>query len=46
MCNATAHFKNVNNCLNIKIYSYLETFGGKSYNLHLNMIDFLNTSVN
>ncbi len=26
-------FKNVNNCLNTNIYSYLETSGGQSYNL-------------
>ncbi len=26
--------KNVNNCLNMNIYSYLETSGGKSYNLY------------
>ncbi len=25
--------KNVNNCLNTTIYSYLETSGGQSYNL-------------
>jgi hypothetical protein len=25
--------KNVNNCLNTNIYSYLETSGGHSYNL-------------
>jgi hypothetical protein len=27
-------FKNVNNCLNSTIYSYLETSGGQSYNLY------------
>jgi hypothetical protein len=26
--------KNVNNCLNINIYSYLETSGGQSSNLY------------
>jgi hypothetical protein len=26
--------KNVNNCLNINIYSYLEISGGQSYNLY------------
>jgi hypothetical protein len=32
--NGTAHFKkNVNNCLNTNIYSYLETSGGQSSNL-------------
>jgi hypothetical protein len=30
--------KNVNNCLNSKIYFYLETSGGKSYNLYLNVV--------
>jgi hypothetical protein len=27
--------KNVNNCLNTNIYSYLETSGGQSSNLHM-----------
>ncbi len=39
-------FKNVNNCLNTDIYSYLETYGGKSYNLYFNVFHFFNTSVN
>ncbi len=30
--NGTARFKNVNNCLNTNIYSYLKTSGGQSYN--------------
>jgi hypothetical protein len=38
--------KNVNNCLNTNIYSYLETPGGKSYNLYLNVLNLFNTSVN
>jgi hypothetical protein len=42
----TAYFKNVNNYLNTNIYSYLETSGGKSYNLYLNAVHFFNTSVN
>ncbi len=29
--------KNVKNCLNTNIYSYLETSGGKSYNIYLNV---------
>jgi hypothetical protein len=33
-------FKNVNNCLNTNIYSYLETSGGQSYNLYLNIVLF------
>jgi hypothetical protein len=37
----TAHLKNINNSLNTKIYSYLETSGGQSSNLHLNVIQFL-----
>ncbi len=38
--------KNVSNCLNTNIYSYLETSGGKSYNLYLNVVPFFKTSVN
>jgi hypothetical protein len=38
--------KNVNNCLNTNIYSYLETLGGQSCNLYLDVVHFLNTSVN
>jgi hypothetical protein len=37
-------FKNVNNCLNANIYSYLETSGGKSYNPYLNFVHFFNTT--
>ncbi len=37
--------KNVNNCLNANIYSYLETSGGQSSNLYLNVGKILNTSV-
>ena len=33
-------FKNVNNCLNTNIYSYLGTSGGQSSNLYLNGVDF------
>ncbi len=40
-CNGTARFKIVNNCLNTNIYSYLETSGGQSYNLYLNVVHFL-----
>ncbi len=39
-------FKNVNNCLNTNIYSYLQTSGVQSSNLYLNAVDFFNTSVN
>ncbi len=35
--NGTVCFKNENHCLNTKIYSYLETSGGQSSNLHLNV---------
>ncbi len=38
--------RNVNNCLNNNIYSYLETSGGKSYNLYLNVVHFVNARVN
>ncbi len=38
--------KNVNNSLNTNVYSYLETSGGKSYNLYINVVQFFNTSVN
>jgi hypothetical protein len=37
--------KNVNNYLNINIYSYLETSGGQSSNLYLNVVHVFNTSV-
>jgi hypothetical protein len=33
-------------CLNSNIYSYLETSGGQSSNLNLNVVHFFNTSVN
>ncbi len=33
-------FKNVNNCLNTNIYSYLETSGGQSSNPYLNVVHF------
>jgi hypothetical protein len=38
--------KNVYNHLNINIYYYLETSGGQSSNLYLNVVHFFNTSVN
>ncbi len=38
--------RNVNNYLNTNIYSYLETLGGKSSNLYLKVVHFLNASVN
>ncbi len=38
--------KNVNNCLNTNIHSYLETSGGQRSNLYLNVVHFFNTSVN
>jgi hypothetical protein len=34
--------KNINNCLNTNIYSYLETSGGQSSNPYLNVVHFLN----
>ncbi len=39
-------FKNVNNCLNANIYPYLETSGGQSSSLYLNVAPFVNISVN
>ncbi len=38
--------KNVNNCLNTNIYSYLETSGGQSSNPYLNFVHFFNTGAN
>jgi hypothetical protein len=35
--------KNVDNCLNTNIYSYLDTSGGQSSNSYLNVVHFLNT---
>ncbi len=46
IANETAHFKKVTNYLNINIYSYLETSGGQSSNLYLNVVHFFNTSEN
>jgi hypothetical protein len=39
-------FKNVNNCLNPNIYSYLETSGGQISNPYLNAVHFFNNRVN
>jgi hypothetical protein len=39
-------FKNVNNCLNTSIYSYLETSGGQSSDPYLNVVHFFNTRAN
>jgi hypothetical protein len=41
----TAHFKNVNNCLNINIYSYSQTSGGQCSILYLNVVHFFSTQV-
>jgi hypothetical protein len=38
--------KHVNNCLHTNIYFYLETSGGQSFNLYLNVVHFFNNSVN
>jgi hypothetical protein len=43
--NGTTDFKNVNNYLNTNIYSYLETSGGQSSILYLDVVHFLNTSI-
>ncbi len=37
--------KNVNNNMNMNIYSYLETSDGQSSNTYLNVVLFFNTSV-
>jgi hypothetical protein len=37
--------KNLNNCLNTNIYSYLKTSGGQSSNSYLNAVHFFNTWV-
>jgi hypothetical protein len=39
------NLKIVNNCLNTKIYSYLETSGGQSPNLYFYVVHFFNASV-
>ncbi len=38
--------KNVNNYLNTNMYSNLETSGGQSYNLYLNVVNFFKNIVN
>jgi hypothetical protein len=38
--------RNVNNCKNTNIYSYLETSGFQNSNLYLNIVHFFNTGVN
>ncbi len=38
--------KSVKTCLNTNISSYLETSGGQSSNLYLNVVHFFNASVN
>ncbi len=38
--------KSVNSCLNIYIYSNLETSGGQSSSLYLNVIHLFNASAN
>jgi len=39
-------YKNVNNCLNTNINSYLEISDGQSSDLCLNVVYFFNTNVN
>ncbi len=39
-------FKIVNSYLNTNTYSYLETSGGQSSNLYLNVVNFFNISIN
>jgi len=44
--NGTACSKNVSNCLNTNIYSYIEVSGSQSFNLYSNVVHFFNTDVN
>jgi len=37
--------KNINNCLNTNIYSYLETSRDQCFNVYLNVVYFFNASV-
>jgi hypothetical protein len=39
-------FKKLKNYLNTNIYSYLETSGGPSSHLYLNVVHFFNTGIN
>ena len=39
--NGTEYFKNLNDCLNASIYTYLNTSGSQSSNLYLNVVYFL-----
>jgi hypothetical protein len=38
--------ENVNSCLNINIFSYLEISGAQSSNLYLNLVHFFDTRAN
>jgi hypothetical protein len=38
--------KNVNNCLNINIYPYLDSSGGQSSIIYLNVVNFFNNNDN
>ena len=42
---ATAGLKNVNNCLNTNIFSYLETSRGQSSNIYIQMLFIFSTPV-
>jgi hypothetical protein len=46
LLNGTARLNNANNCLNTNMSSYLETSGGQSSNLYLNVVHIFNTSDN
>jgi len=43
--NATASFKNLNNCWNTNISFYLETSGVQNSNIFFDVVHFFNTSV-
>jgi hypothetical protein len=44
--NGIAHFNKCKQLFVYNIYSYLETWGGKSSNLYLNVVHFFTASVN
>ncbi len=46
LINGTVHLKNICNCFNTNMSFYLDTSGGQSSNLYLNVVHFFNASVN
>ncbi len=45
-CNLKEHFKKCKQLFEYNIYSYLQTSGGQSSDLYLNVVHFFNISVN